>query len=43
MATISEEKAVKEATPNNEDLDYKIEIATQTLERNIGFVANCDN
>lgn len=43
MTTISEEKAAKEATPNNEDLDYKIEIATQTLERNIGFIANCDN
>ena len=25
------------------DYKYKIEIATQTLERNIGFVANCDN
>lgn len=43
MTTISEEKAAKEATQNKEDLDYKIEIATQTLERNIGFVANCDN
>ena len=26
-----------------EDLEYKIEIATQTLERNIDFVTNCDN
>ncbi|MBR5231773.1 MAG: hypothetical protein IKW00_05940 [Clostridia bacterium] len=26
-----------------EDLEYKIEIATQTLDRNIGFVTNCDN
>lgn len=26
-----------------EELEYKIDIATQTLERNIAFVANCDN
>lgn len=26
-----------------DDLKYRIEIATQTLERNIGFVTNCDN
>ena len=26
-----------------EELEYKIEIATQTLDRNIGFVSNCDN
>lgn len=25
------------------DIDSKIEIATQTLERNIGFITNCDN
>lgn len=25
------------------DLDYKINIATETLERNIGFVTSCDN
>ena len=28
--------------PTEEELDQKIEVATQTLERNIGFVANCD-
>ncbi|MBR4291056.1 MAG: hypothetical protein IKT52_10545 [Oscillospiraceae bacterium] len=28
---------------NLDDLEFKIEIATQTLERNIGFVSNCDN
>lgn len=28
---------------SNEDLEYKIEIATQTLDRNIGFVTNCDS
>ena len=27
----------------DEELQYKIEIATQTLERNIGFITNCDN
>ena len=27
----------------SEEIEYKIEIATQTLERNIGFVMNCDN
>lgn len=25
-----------------QELEYKIEIATQTLERNIGFISNCD-
>lgn len=43
MTTISEKKAAKESTPNKEDIEYKIEIATQTLDRNIGFVVNCDN
>lgn len=28
---------------NRIDLDTKIEIATQTLERNINFIVNCDN
>ena len=43
MTIISEEKAEKQAKLNKEDIEYKIEIATQTLERNISFVANCDN
>lgn len=43
MTAMTEEPVAKENTPNNEDLEYKIEIATQTLDRNIGFVANCDN
>jgi len=25
------------------DIEHKIDVATQTLERNIGFVTNCDN
>ena len=25
------------------DIDFRIEIATQTLERNIGFISSCDN
>ena len=38
------EKSVKNDTElNMEELEYKIEIATQTLDRNIGFVTNCDN
>ena len=28
---------------SKEELKYKIEIATQTLDRNIGFITNCDN
>lgn len=28
---------------NKIDLDTKIELATQTLERNISFIVNCDN
>jgi hypothetical protein len=28
---------------NIPDIDFKIEIATQTLERNIGFINSCDN
>ena len=43
MTAMTEENVMKEATLNKEDLEYKIEIATQTLERNISFVANCDN
>ena len=43
MPTMTEENVAKENTLNEENLKYKIEIATQTLDRNIGFVANCDN
>ena len=43
MTVMPEEKAKAEAIPNKEDIEYKIEIATQTLDRNIGFVTNCDN
>lgn len=30
-------------TQSHKDIEYKIDIATQTLERNIGFIVNCDN
>ena len=43
MTVTTEKKAKTEATPNQEDLGYKIEVATQTLDRNISFVTNCDN
>ena len=36
-------KTMRKIAFSNEELEYKIEIATQTLERNIGFVTNCDN
>ena len=39
MVAITEEKEMN----NKEEIEYKIEIATQTLDRNIGFVTNCDN
>lgn len=37
------EKDKHEELLDTEELEYKIEIATQILERNIGFVTNCDN
>lgn len=43
MTTITEGKENSKVLPSAEDLEYKIEIATQTLDRNIGFVTNCDN
>ena len=43
MVVTTEEKTMAETMLNKEDLEYKIEIATQTLDRNIGFVTNCDN
>lgn len=43
MVVTTEAKTMAETMLNKEDLEYKIEIATQTLDRNIGFVTNCDN
>ncbi|MPN08926.1 hypothetical protein SDC9_156214 [bioreactor metagenome] len=43
MAVSTEEKKPVITVCNPGDLEYKIEIATKTLERNIGFVTNCDN
>lgn len=40
---MTEKRDENEITLKQEDLEYKIEIATQTLERNISFVSNCDN
>lgn len=34
---------MKKEILTDEDLEYKIQIATQTLDRNIAFVSNCDN
>ena len=43
MTATTEEKSKNRPELNEEDLEYKIEIATQTLDRNIGFVTTCDN
>jgi hypothetical protein len=43
MVAATEETAKNKATLNKDELEHKIEIATQTLDRNISFVANCDN
>ena len=43
MKIVTKEKTKTDTGPDKEDLNYKIEIATQTLDRNIGFVTNCDN
>lgn len=43
MTVTTEEKGKTGPVMNKEDIEYKIEIATQTLDRNIGFVTNCDN
>lgn len=43
MTQTTEETVAFQNEFSQENLEYKIEIATQTLERNIGFVANCDN
>lgn len=33
----------KNSNNNKPNIDYQIEITTQTLERNLGFISNCDN
>lgn len=43
MSSIKEEKEINNNDLNDKNLIYKIEIATQTLDRNIGFITNCDN
>lgn len=43
MSVTTEEKENSKVPTGTEDIEYKIEIATQTLDRNIGFVTNCDN
>lgn len=43
MSVTTEEKGNIKVLTGTEDIEYKIEIASQTLERNIGFVTNCDN
>ena len=40
---MTEEKTKTEIMISQEEIDYKIEIATQTLDRNIAFIVNCDN
>ena len=37
---MSTEKNLNNTKP---DINYQIEISTQTLERNLGFISNCDN
>lgn len=37
---MSNERNSNNTKPN---IDYQIEITTQTLERNLGFISNCDN
>lgn len=43
MTVKTKEKDKIYAKLKKEDLDFKIEIATQTLDRNIGFITSCDN
>ena len=43
MAILTEDQNKEKIECEPEELKYKIEIATQTLERNIAFVINCDN
>lgn len=43
MAAASERNGQEITIIDQNEIEYKIEIATQTLDRNIGFVTNCDN
>lgn len=43
MDTLVNQENEKCVDLTKEELDFKIEIATQTLERNISFIASCDN
>ena len=43
MTVMTEKKGKTSPMTTKEELEYKIEIATQILDRNIGFVTNCDN
>ena len=42
MTANSRKKIKVKCKQSEKDLEYKIGIATQTLERNIGFVTSCD-
>ena len=43
MAILIDKEKIENLNFNSDNLEYKIGIATQTLERNIGFISNCDN
>ena len=43
MDTLVNQEKEKYVDLTKDELDFKIEIATQTLERNISFIASCDN
>lgn len=43
MTVMTEKKEKTGPMTTKAELEYKIEIATQILDRNIGFVKNCDN
>lgn len=43
MTIKTNEKIKTETKLSKEELEFKLEIATQTLDRNINFIANCDN
>lgn len=43
MIDISKEKNKEIPSFESRQLEYRIDIASQVLERNIGFVNSCDN
>ena len=43
MIVTAKEKSTETFLNNIDDIENSINIATQTLERNISFIANCDN